>query len=1010
MHPPSEHRQARVRPGHHTDKLEQIRDQLNQSRRLIAPPIDPSPPVETQVDITRNLETLLACGADRGRAIEALSKTSSVAQAAQWLFDNNRSSNRNHVQDEYDEPRSSEMPIPSMTHSDSYYSGTHSSSDTGYYSNVKTRVAPQPPVTQSPSLSMRPDYYDHYYQQRFVEDNFSSRLSSPSSNAPPQHHTVSANYSLPMTTSHSSSHSSTVFRSPSPSIASSSSSRLGLSPSKQNEYNRTHLKMTLSASSPYSSENFLLQSPQISGIHAPKVSVTKINERESPMYRSSISDPRDEMGGGGGVPVLKTRLPALPSNLSINVKSLGGGNVNANISSEDHRYYQYPHGVPSTSSSSVYLNSASSMDNVNTKVIYHDEVIRRPEMRPTAPEVKNVVTTSAYRAPSPNLPTYSQAARKPIQTVPINGSPQLSTTSVFIGRPSYPSTSQNHAPGPSTRNIIVPPSPNTKRRSLSPLPESVNNRRKNGSHTRTIESYKTRLFRFFMEQHIERLMEQQKDRAKRAEQLRKEMDEAKLAESAQNMLLDHLVQKESRYMRLKRQKMNKDMFEHLKHIGVGAFGRVSLVKKRDTGLVYAMKSLLKKDVISKNQAAHVKAERDILAEADSHWIVRLFFSFQDERCLYFIMEYVPGGDMMELLIKKGWFNEVEAKFYISELTCAIEYVHSLGFIHRDIKPDNILIDRDGHLKLTDFGLCTGLRWTHDKKYYGPENDDQPSGHFREDSLTITSVNADGSADSGKVKILEARHRKKRDQAHSLVGTTSYMAPEVILRTGHTQLCDWWSVGVILYEMVYGRAPFSSEYDDEEIKSKIVNHRYELKLYKRVPVADGYNTLSDECLMIIRDLCSEQNSRLGKDDGAEDVKRHPWFKDVNFETLRQKTAVWKPQIAHSEDTSNFEPLELAEFPFDSLRAPPPNNPAFYEFTFRHFFDSGGAGSLNRGPQSHRLPFARAPIPFDGLSQQQHLQHSQQPQQSRSSQPPNYASATGGQSMQHIREASTESIEI
>ncbi|GMS78707.1 hypothetical protein PENTCL1PPCAC_881, partial [Pristionchus entomophagus] len=384
--------------------------------------------------------------------------------------------------------------------------------------------------------------------------------------------------------------------------------------------------------------------------------------------------------------------------------------------------------------------------------------------------------------------------------------------------------------------------------------------------------------------------------------------------------LDHLLQKESRYMRLKRQKMNKDMFEHIKHIGVGAFGRVSLVKKRDTGLVYAMKSLLKKDVISKNQAAHVKAERDILAEADSPWIVRLFFSFQDERCLYFIMEYVPGGDMMELLIKKGWFNEVEAKFYISELTCAIEYVQSLGFIHRDIKPDNILIDREGHLKLTDFGLCTGLRWTHDKKYYGLENDDRP-GHFREDSLTVPSqsMNADGSIDSGREKILEARHRKKRNEAHSLVGTTSYMAPEVILRTGHTQLCDWWSVGVILYEMVYGRAPFSSEYDDEEIKSKIVNYRGEIKLYKRVPVADDrYNTLSDECIMIIKELCSDQNTRLGKDEGAEDVKRHPWFKDVNFDILRQKTAVWKPQIAHSEDTSNFEPLEVSAQPIGFFR--------------------------------------------------------------------------------------------
>lgn len=128
-----------------------------------------------------------------------------------------------------------------------------------------------------------------------------------------------------------------------------------------------------------------------------------------------------------------------------------------------------------------------------------------------------------------------------------------------------------------------------------------------------------------------------------------------------------------------------------------------------------MKILSKEDVIQKQQAAHVKAERDILAEANSSWIVKLYFSFQDSRNLYFIMEYVPGGDLMQHLIVQGVFSERLARFYTAELTCALEYVHSLGFIHRDIKPDNILIDRKGHLKLTDFGLCTGLRWTHDKR-------------------------------------------------------------------------------------------------------------------------------------------------------------------------------------------------------------------------------------------------------------------------------------------------------
>lgn len=208
-----------------------------------------------------------------------------------------------------------------------------------------------------------------------------------------------------------------------------------------------------------------------------------------------------------------------------------------------------------------------------------------------------------------------------------------------------------------------------------------------------------------------------------------------------------LNQKESNYNRLRRAKMDKSMFVKIKTLGIGAFGEVCLTRKVDTCALYAMKTLRKKDVLNRNQVssavdasyrisfftnhdmnernecfisvqvAHVKAERDILAEADNEWVVRLYYSFQDRESLYFVMDYIPGGDMMSLLIRMGVFPEGLACFYVAELTLAIESVHKMGFIHRDIKPDNILIDLDGHIKLTDFGLCTGFRWTHNSKYY-----------------------------------------------------------------------------------------------------------------------------------------------------------------------------------------------------------------------------------------------------------------------------------------------------
>uniref|UniRef100_A0A915J0I8 non-specific serine/threonine protein kinase n=1 Tax=Romanomermis culicivorax TaxID=13658 RepID=A0A915J0I8_ROMCU len=353
-----------------------------------------------------------------------------------------------------------------------------------------------------------------------------------------------------------------------------------------------------------------------------------------------------------------------------------------------------------------------------------------------------------------------------------------------------------------------------------------------------------------------------------------------------------------------------------------------------------MKTLRKSDVIRKNQAAHVKAERDILSEADNEWVVKLYYSFQNKDNLFFIMEYIPGGDMMALLIKKGTFEESLARFYIAELVCAIESVHRLKFIHRDIKPDNILIDEKGHIKLTDFGLCTGLRWTHDWKRYAEQS--AAVGHAYQDSFDLLQMREPG----GDHKILDFRQQRSRRKAHSLVGTPNYIAPEVLLRIGHTQLCDFWSVGVILYEMVVGHPPFLAN-SPEETQLKVVHWRDTLVI---PPEAN----LTHECEDLILGLCRGHEDRLGRLPGATDIKQHQFFQNTDWENLRRMKAPYKPEISHPTDTSNFDPVEVVRrdddensncntresddsMSMNNRKQAPTVDHAFYEFTFRRFFN-------------------------------------------------------------------------
>ncbi|XP_021373654.1 serine/threonine-protein kinase LATS2-like isoform X2 [Mizuhopecten yessoensis] len=483
-----------------------------------------------------------------------------------------------------------------------------------------------------------------------------------------------------------------------------------------------------------------------------------------------------------------------------------------------------------------------------------------------------------------------------------------------------------------------------KTRCTSPMPErKADAQEKDSLRGETlVRNYSPQAFKFYMEQHIENVLKSHKEREKRCLQLEREMSKVGLSDEAQHQMRRMLHQKESNYIRLKRAKMDKSMFEKLSSLGVGAFGEVALVQKKEVNQLYAMKMLRKSDVLKRNQVAHVKAERDILAEADNEWVVKLYYSFQDRDNLYFVMDYVPGGDLMGLLIKLEIFEEPLAVFYIAELVLAIESVHKMGFIHRDIKPDNILIDKDGHMKLTDFGLCTGFRWTHNSKYY------QPQGHhLRQDSMDVNFASEVECkcGQSQPLKPLERRRKRHNHRclAHSLVGTPNYIAPEVLAvsGSGYTKCCDWWSVGVILYEMLVGQPPFFAP-TPQETQMKVIHWSENLNIPREA-------NLSRAAEDLILKLCCDQETRLGAK-GAAEIKEHPFFYSLNFEGLRKQTALFKPKISHPTDTSNFDPIDPERVresdPDEEIKKPdhPVNGKhpehAFFEFTFRRFFDDGG----------------------------------------------------------------------
>ncbi|KAJ1962920.1 Serine/threonine-protein kinase [Dipsacomyces acuminosporus] len=438
-------------------------------------------------------------------------------------------------------------------------------------------------------------------------------------------------------------------------------------------------------------------------------------------------------------------------------------------------------------------------------------------------------------------------------------------------------------------------------------------------------------------------------------QRRKELEQRLLTESGSSeerkqRQLQSLGAKEGGFMRLRRTKLGVKDFQTVKVIGRGAFGEVRLVQKRDTGKIFAMKILRKNDMIKKDQLAHVRAERDVLAESDSLWVVQLYFSFQDTRNLYLIMEFLPGGDLMTMLIKYDIFPEDVTRFYMAECILALEDVHRLGFIHRDIKPDNILIDKDGHIKLSDFGLSTGFHRQHDSSYYQKLLESIHKEHPEETSAENDAVNAtesNGSKQpvetlrreitltlSSKEKLATWK-RNRRQLAYSTVGTPDYIAPEIFLQQGYGKACDWWSLGAIMFECLVGYPPFCSE-NSHETYRKIMHWQKSLVFPDDV-------RLSPESVHLIRSLLCDQQHRLGRN-GAWELKQHPFFSGVDWSSLRTRTRPpWIPPLSSITDTSHFPTDEIDQntSPFDNAApvttesSEPQKDLAFVGYTYKRF---------------------------------------------------------------------------
>ena len=325
----------------------------------------------------------------------------------------------------------------------------------------------------------------------------------------------------------------------------------------------------------------------------------------------------------------------------------------------------------------------------------------------------------------------------------------------------------------------------------------------------------------------------------------------------------------------KNEKVGMKNFELLKVLGTGAYGKVFLVRKNggtDADKLYAMKVLKKASIVQKAKTTeHIKTERQVLAAVrQAPFLVTLYYAFQTDAKLHLILEYIKGGELFTHLFKRESFSETEVKFYIGEITLALEHLHLLGIIYRDIKLENILLDHEGHICLCDFGLS--------KEFLNKDLD---------------------------------------NRTYSFCGTIEYMAPELIQGDcGHNFTVDWWSLGVLTYELLTGASPFTVE-GEKNVPSEISKRI----LKAQPPIPRSFSKHAKD--FILKLLIKQPARRLGAN-GSGEVKSHAFFEGMLWSDLLTKKIPppFKPNITSELDTTNFADEFTKQMPFDSPALIPP----------------------------------------------------------------------------------------